>query len=51
MGVIITGALWDSWVQRYNELSGVGEGGGMERGGDMGRKGMRHGPKLKKDLE
>lgn len=26
-GVIITGALWDLWEQRYNELSGVGEGG------------------------
>ena len=27
MGVIITGALWDLREQRYNELSGVGEGG------------------------
>lgn len=26
MGAIITGALWDLWEQRYNELSGVGEG-------------------------
>lgn len=42
MGGIITGALWDSWVQRYNELSGVGEGGGW--GGEE-----RRGPELKKD--
>lgn len=43
MGAIITGALWDLWEQRYNELSGVGERGKRMK--------MRRGLEEKKDPE